>query len=207
MIQPPIQALQHPIVFLNGSFVPQQDAKISILDRGFLFGDSIYEVIPVYQGLPFRLPQHLTRLRSCLDAIQLSSPYSDQQWTDIIDQLVAHHGHGNQSIYLQVTRGATNTRDHAIPIGISPTVLLMSSPLTTPSLEHIENPQTLTATCVNDVRWSHCDIKTTSLLANVMLRQQAQQAGVDEAILIREGLLTEGSASNIFIVKDQKSVV
>lgn len=198
-----IKAAQNRVVYLNGEFIPQQEAKVSILDRGFLFGDSIYEVIPVYQGVPFRLQQHLQRLRYCLDAIKLASPHSDQQWADIIGRLVAHNGRGNQSIYLQVTRGAASTRSHSTPDDIQATTLLMSSPLSTPSLEQVENPQTQTGICVNDYRWSHCDIKTTSLLANVMLYQQAQDAGVDEALLIRDGLLTEGSASNLFIVKDQ----
>ncbi|MBL4607766.1 MAG: D-amino acid aminotransferase [Pseudomonadales bacterium] len=198
-----IKTPRNSVVYLNGSFIPQQDAKISILDRGFLFGDSIYEVIPVYQGVPFRLSQHLQRLHYSLDAIKLVTPFTDEAWTEIIHSLVAHNGHGSQSIYLQITRGAASTRDHAIPADIKPTVLLMSSPLSTPSLEHVEAPSALTAICVNDFRWGHCDIKSTSLLANVMLRQQAQEAGVDEAILIRNGQLTEGSASNVFIVKDQ----
>lgn len=203
-----IKAAQNRVVYLNGEFIPQQEAKVSILDRGFLFGDSIYEVIPVYQGVAFRLPQHLQRLRYCLNAIELSSPrsclhWTDQQWADIISRLVALNGHGNQSIYLQVTRGTASTRNHAIPDDIQATVLLMSSPLSTPSLEQIDNPQTLTGICANDYRWSHCDIKTTSLLASVMLHQQALHAGVDEALLIRDGQLTEGSASNLFIVKNQ----
>lgn len=202
MIQTPVQSALTRIVYLNGDFIPQDEAKVSILDRGFLFGDSIYEVIPVYQGVPFRLPQHLARLRGGLDAIELATPYSDEDWTDIIIQLVAQNGHGNQSLYLQVTRGITGPRSHAIPTNITPTVLVMSSLLSTPMLEQVETPQTQSAICVNDFRWGHCNIKTTSLLANVMLRQQAQHAGVDEAILIRNGQLTEGAASNIFVVKD-----
>ncbi|MBV1870350.1 MAG: D-amino acid aminotransferase [Gammaproteobacteria bacterium] len=201
-MQTPVESALTRFVYLNGEFIPQDEAKVSVLDRGFLFGDSIYEVIPVYQGVPFRLPEHLARLRSCLDSIALTTPCSDEDWTKIITQLIAHNGHGNQSLYLQVTRGTTDLRSHTIPPNITPTVLVMSSLLSTPTLEHIETPQTLSAICVNDFRWGHCDIKTTSLLANVMLSQQAQHAGVDEAILLKDGQLTEGAASNIFVVKD-----
>lgn len=188
-------------VYLNGAYVRQQEAKLSIFDRGFLFGDSVYEVIPVYHGRPFRLNEHLDRLNYSLAAIQLNSGVSHAQWSTIVQRVIELNRYGHQSLYVQVTRGAAASRDHAFPEGITPTVLVVSSSLNPPSEHVLTGTQTLSAICLEDIRWSRCDIKSTSLLANVLLRQQAMRVGADEAILIRQGELTEGAVSNIFIVK------
>ncbi|QBY05488.1 D-amino acid aminotransferase [Thalassotalea sp. HSM 43] len=185
-------------VYLNGEWLAKQQAKISIFDRGFLFADGIYEVIPVYHGNPFRLNEHLNRLQYCLEQIQLTSPYSSEQWQTIIEQLIERNGGGHMSIYLQVTRGVHDERDHLYKENITPTVLLMASPLTV-----AEQPLTsCKATLLADTRWQHCDIKSIALLGNIMLRNQAQAKGYDEAILHRDGKITEGTTSNVFIVKD-----
>src|SRR5690606_16482794 len=158
------------IAYLNGQFLPLEEARIPVLDRGFIFGDGVYEVIPVYSRRPFRLPEHLARLQRSLDAIRLANPLPDAEWTRVIGELVARHAPEDQSIYLQVTRGVA-PRDHAFPRGVAPTVFMMSSPLVTPSSELIERGAT--AVSATDFRWLRCDIKVTSLIANCLLRQRA----------------------------------
>lgn len=186
------------IVYLNGAFLPLEDARISVLDRGFLFGDGVYEVIPVYSRRPFRLQEHLLRLQHSLAAIRLANPHSEAQWTELIHHLVAEAPWPDQGIYLQVTRGPA-PRDHAFPKAIKPTVFLMPMPLNPPPPALVETGVcALTAT---DDRWLHCDVKAISLLANVLLRQRSVDAGCAETILLREGRLTEGSTSNVFIVR------
>lgn len=185
-------------VYLNGKFLPQSEAKVSVLDRGFLFGEGIYEVIPVYGGRLFRLSQHLQRLDQNLAAVQMENPLSQPQWQQLLEELVRRNGNGEQSLYLQLTRGAA-PRDLRIPPGTSPTLLAISNPVT--EVDEATLRRGLRAITVKDIRWQHCNIKTTSLLPNVLLRQQAEQAGVDEAIIVRDGKVTEGSASNIFIVR------
>ena len=198
----PAPATPQRLVYLNGTYLRQQDATISIFDRGFLFGDSVYEVIPVYNGHPFRLDEHLQRLDYSLSAIRLKNCFSHKEWSDIMTRVIDLNGRGYQSLYLQVTRGVAATRDHTFPEGTPPTVLVVSTAVSPPSAQYIEQPKTLAAICIDDFRWARCDIKSTSLLANVLLRQQAIEAQADEAILLRNGELTEGSASNIFMVKD-----
>ncbi|PCJ16529.1 MAG: D-amino acid aminotransferase [Gammaproteobacteria bacterium] len=191
------------IVYLNGRFIPKQDASISILDRGFLLADGIYEVIPVYAGKVFRLGQHLRRLAQSLQAIHLDNPNDDVIWEQILTELVAKNSQGNLSIYLQVTRGAPEIRDHQFPTTtVQPTVLAMCTPLSPPTTENLDNPPESCAITLDDIRWSRCDIKSISLLPNLLLRQQAIEAGAHEALLIRNGEVTEGAASNVFIVKD-----
>jgi D-alanine transaminase len=184
-------------VYLNGEFMPLGEAKVSVLDRGFIFGDSIYEVIPVYGGRLFRLPHHLQRLERSLAAIKLKNPLTHPQWQQLLEELVRRNGDGEQSLYLQVSRGAA-ARELAIPAGTQPTLFVMSDPV--PRVEVATLRRGLCAISVRDNRWERCDIKTTSLLPNVLLRQQAVEAGVDEAIIVREGEVTEGTASNIFVV-------
>ena len=192
--------MSNPKVYLNGEFLALADARIPVLDRGFLFGDSIYEVIPVYAGRPFRLLQHLQRLDDSLRAIRMTNPLSAAEWREMLERLIRERPDADQSIYLQVTRGAAEGRDHAIPEGLSPTVFAMTSPLPPP------DPQLLAtgikAITLDDVRWRLCNIKATTLLANVLMRQQAKDANAMEAILIRDSLATEGAASNLFIVAD-----
>lgn len=188
------------MVYLNGQFVPLADAKVSVFDRGFLFGDGVYELIPVYSRRPFRLQEHLRRLANSLQAIQLANPYHDAQWQSLIEQLIAYHPYEDQSLYIQVTRGVA-LRDHRFPPTNTPaTVFLFSAPLTTPP--DTQRTQGVEAVSATDNRWLRCDIKAVALLANVLLRQQAVEAGVVETLLFRDGFLTEGAASNIFMVKN-----
>jgi len=185
------------IVFLNGEFEDAEQAKVSVFDRGFLLGDGVYEVIPAYSGALFRFEEHLTRLQQSLDAIHLKNPYSITQWRTILHDLVQKNNHIDSSVYLQVTRGVA-VRDHAFPSDVQPTVFAMVNKITPLSAEYYENG--VSAITLEDNRWSRCDIKAISLLPNVLLRQQAVDQGVIEAILIRQGFVTEGAASNAFAV-------
>jgi D-alanine transaminase len=186
-------------VYLNGRFLPLDDAKISVLDRGFIYGDGVYEVIPVYHRQPYRLRQHLARLQRSMDGIGLANPHTDAEWESIIRELVARTPFDDQGVYFQVTRGVAK-RDHSFPPGVAPTVFMMSNPLPLPTAEQVERGvAVVTAT---DERWLHCDLKTISLLGNVLARQRATDAGAVEAVLFRNGFLTEASASNVFIVVD-----
>ncbi len=187
------------IVYLNGEFLPREQARVSVLDRGFLLGDGVYEVIPVYGGRLFRLEQHLDRLDQSLAGIRLANPHTHREWRDILTQLVERHGNGDQSVYLQVTRGAALKRDHAFPANTLPTVFAMSTPLTPNPAEIAEKG--VAAITLEDIRWKYCHIKAITLLANVLLRQQAVDSGAAEAILIRDGEVTEGAASNVFVVR------
>ena len=186
--------------YLNGEFLPLEQARIPVLDRGFIFGDGIYEVIPVYSRRPFRMPEHLARLQRSLEAVRLANPLSDAEWTRLINELVARHAGEDQAVYLQVTRGVAR-RDHAFPKTSTPTVFMMSNPLVTPSRDQVENGATAVGT--TDFRWLRCDIKVTSLLANCLMRQLAADAGADEVVMFRDGFLTEGSSSNVFAVKGE----
>ena len=187
------------IVYLNGEFMPLAEARIPVLDRGFIFGDGVYEVIPVYSRNPFRLPEHLARFRRSHEAIRLENPFSNEEWTGLVDELVASNSGDDQSIYLQVTRGVAK-RDHAFPEHVTPTVFGMSSPLSTPSRDAIDNG--VAAITAADFRWLKCDVKSTSLLGNCLLRQAAADAGALEVVMFRDGFLTEGSSSNVFVVKN-----
>lgn len=185
------------MIYLNGEFMPIEDAKVSVLDRGFIFGDGVYEVIPVYSRHPFRLAEHLRRLQASLDSIRLANPHDAAEWTRLILRLVELNAPDDQSLYLHVTRG-TAKRDHAFPKGVAPTVFMMSNPLVTPPRTQVING--VCAITAPDNRWLRCDIKAIALLPNVLLRQAAVDAGCAEAILLRNGFLTEGAASNIFVV-------
>lgn len=190
-------------VYLNGAFLPDNQARISPLDRGFLFADGIYEVIPVYGGNLFRLEAHLDRLERSLNAIQMDNPCSRSRWQTLFEELVKCNGGGNQAVYLQVTRGAPAGREHSFPPkGVEPTIFAMSVPVSAPAADAPDTAEGVSAVTRDDIRWSRCDIKSVSLLPNILLRQQAQEAGATEAILVRDGFITEGSASNVFIVTD-----
>jgi D-alanine transaminase len=186
------------IVYLNGQFLPIEQAHVSVLDRGFIFGDGVYEVIPVYSRHAFRLREHLRRLEHSLVGLRLTNPYSLDAWEELARELITLNASEDQSLYLQITRGVA-PRDHAFPENTAPTVFMMSNPLTTPSSEQCE--QGVAAISATDIRWDRCDIKSTALLANVLLRQLAVDAGAAETVLFRDGILTEGSASNIFAVE------
>jgi len=185
------------IVHLNGLLLPIEDAKISVLDRGFIYGDGVYELIPVYNRQPFRLPQHLARLQHSLDGIRLANPHTDAEWTAIISELIARQPFDNQGVYFQVTRGVAK-RDHTFPAGVAATVFMMSNPLSTPSAEQIENG--VAVVTADDNRWQRCDLKTISLVGNVLMRQFAADAGAVETVMFRDGNLTEASASNVLVV-------
>jgi D-alanine transaminase len=185
-------------VYLDGRFLPLEDAKISVLDRGFIYGDGVYELIPVYYRQPYRLPQHLARLQRSLDGIRLANPHTDAEWETIVRELIARTPLDDQAVYFQVTRGVAK-RDHSFPTGVAPTVFMMSNPLPLPTKEQIERGVAVVTAA--DERWLHCDLKTISLLGNVLARQLATDAGAVEAVLFRNGHLTEASASNVFIVR------
>lgn len=189
--------MSESIVFLNGDFLPISQAHVSVLDRGFIFGDGIYEVIPVYAGQMFRIDEHLQRLRNSLAAVRISNPYSDTQWKDILHQLLDKNPGEDASIYLQVTRGVAK-RDHAFPADAKPTVFAMANPLITP--DEATFNRGVAAITLDDIRWQYCNIKAITLLPNILLRQSAIDAQAAEAILVRDNLVTEGAASNIFIV-------
>jgi D-alanine transaminase len=186
-------------VYLNGEFLPIEQAKVSVLDRGFIYGDGVYELIPVYKRKPYRVPQHLARLQRSCDGIGLTNPHSDAEWTSIIGELITRMPFDDQGVYFQVTRGVAR-RDHAFPAGVAPTVFMMSNPLALPSAEQVERG--VAVITGPDERWLHCDLKTISLLGNVLARQTAVDAGAVESVLFRDGYLTEASASNVLIVKD-----
>lgn len=188
-------------VYLNGQFLPLAEAGISPLDRGFLYGDGVYELVPVYSRKAFRLDEHLTRLQATLDGIKLANPLDPAGWRAVIEKLIAGAPWDDQSIYLQVTRGADNKRDHAFPpASVAPTAFAFASPLVTTAPE--VRAKGVAAITVGDQRWARCDLKVISLLANILARQQAVEAGCAEAILIRDGFMKEGAASNIFVVKN-----
>ena len=186
-------------VYLNGQFLPLEDAKVSVLDRGFIYGDGVYELVPVYGRRPYRLRQHLARLQRSLDGIRLANPHTATEWEAIIAELIGRIAFADQSVYLQVTRGVAK-RDHAFPAGVAPTVFMMSNPLALPSREQIERGVAVITAL--DERWLHCDLKTISLLGNVLARQLAVDAGATETVLFRNGYLTEASASNVLLVRD-----
>ncbi len=190
-------------VYLNGEFLAPEAARVSAFDRGFIFGDGVYEVIPVFGGRLFRLPQHLARLDSSLREIRLVNPLAGAEWQKIFERLVDIQGGGDLSIYLEVTRGVA-ARDHAFPPKVTPTVFAYAAPLKYPPKEQVE--QGISAITAPDIRWLRCDIKAIALLPNALLRQQAIDAGTAEAILLRDGFMTEGAASNIFVIKNGRAV-
>jgi len=186
------------VVYLNGAFVALADARISVLDRGFIYGDGVYEVVPIYARTPFRMPHHLKRLQYSLDGIRLANPHTEAQWDALIRELAVKQPYDNQALYLQITRGVAK-RDHAFPQGVPPTVFMMSNPLPLPSREQVEKGVAVVTAADN--RWQRCDLKTTSLLGNVLMRQLAVDGNAVETVMFRDGLLTEASASNVLIVK------
>lgn len=188
-----------PMAYFNGELKPLDRIAISPLDRGFIFGDGVYEVIPAYGGKLLRAREHFARLQRSMDEIQLANPHTVEEWIGEVQRLLAHHP-GDQSVYIQVTRGVPPKRDHVIPKGLTPTVFMMAGPLPTPSREMVEKG--VACVTAKDFRWEKCHIKSISLLGNVLARQVSADAGATETILFRDGLLTEAAASNVFIVKD-----
>jgi len=191
-------------VYLNGQFMPLAEAKIPVLDRGFVFGDGVYEIVPVYSKKPFRLDAHLRRLQGSLDGIRLANPHGTEVWRDLILRLIELQAFADQSIYIQVTRGTPvegqPLRDHAFPKGGAPTVFMFAQPLVTATTQ--QKAAGVCAVTAVDNRWLRCNIKAISLLPNILMRQQAVDAGCAETVMLRDGYLTEGAASNIFAVKN-----
>lgn len=187
-------------VYLNGDILPLSQATISVLDRGFIFGDGIYEVVPVYNRKPFRLEQHVARLMRSLDKISLQTGNTAEEWQQLMTMMAQRAPWDNSLVYLQVTRGVAK-RDHAFPNPpVKPTIFLMAAPRVAPSVKEIE--QGLRTVSMLDMRWLHCDIKSVSLLGNVLAKQYAVERGVDDVIQFRDGYLSEASSANIWVVKD-----
>ncbi|WP_190600798.1 D-amino-acid transaminase [Candidatus Vesicomyidisocius sp. SY067_SCS001] len=187
------------MVFLNGEFIKKNQAHISVMDRGFLFGDGVYEVIPIYNGKIFRLDEHLLRLQTSLDSIKIKNPYSSKKWGSILNKLLKFYNNQEQSIYLQISRGISNKRQHSFS-NLTPTVYIETNILLTKTKKTLRTG--FSAITQPDIRWSRCDIKSTSLLANVMYSQQAKEKNVEEIILYQGTQVTEGATSNVFMIKN-----
>jgi D-alanine transaminase len=189
-----------PICYLDGDYLPLADAQVSPLDRAFLFGDADYEVIPVYAARPFRLRQHLDRLARSLTGIRMSVPLTHEQWADICAQLLTRNRAGEAYLYVQVTRGAEYGRNHAWPEGLKPTLFAYCSQLEQLPAAVLEKG--VAALTAAEIRWARRDIKSTALLANIMLKKLAADAGAFETLLLEDGALTEGSSTTAHVVKE-----
>lgn len=191
--------MNDPIVYLNGAFTPLSEAKIPVLDRGFIFGDGIYDVVPLYGKKGFRMQEHIARLFRSMAYIGIPNPHTEAQWHALINQVVESNGLDDQLVYIQVTRGVAK-RAHAFPKEVTPTVFIMTNPLVLPS-EKVRSEGVACVT-IEDKRWLNCQIKATSLLGNILAAEHAAREGVLETIQFRDGYLTEGSSSNIWVVKN-----
>ena len=190
----------YPTCWLNGAFLPLEEARISPLDRGFLFADGAYEVVPVHRGRPFRMREHLERFDRSLRELRIRNPLTVVQWADVTDGLVRAAQASELLVYMQVTRGAEHGRNHLFPpASVQPTAFAFVGPYPQPAPAVLQSG--LAGVTLEDTRWARCDIKSVALLANVLLRQEAQERGGAEALLTRDGRVTEGSSSTIFIVR------
>ncbi len=195
--------------YLNGEFTPLCDAKISVMDRGFIFGDGIYEIVPVYAGSPFRFAQHMARLERSLAEMRIANPCTREQWHSLSLQLVAHGAEAagvvpqeiDQIVYIQITRGVA-MRDHVMPADITPTVFAMANAMRSPTAE--QRAAGVACVTANDFRWEKAHIKSTSLMGAVFARQISFDAGAAETVMFRDGFLSEAAASNVWVVKDGK---
>jgi D-alanine transaminase len=198
-----MQALPDTLCYLDGDYLPVRDARVSVLDRGFIFGDGIYEVVPVYGKRLFRFAEHMARLGRSLAKVRIANPHTNEQWLERCRRLVAalteKTGAVDQLVYLQVTRGVAS-RDHVMPEDIAPTVFMMANPMKPPTAE--QRHKGVACITARDFRWEHADIKSTSLLGNVMARQMSADRGAVETIMFRNGVLTEASASNVWVVHE-----
>lgn len=192
--------MHEKIVYLNGDYLPVEQAMVSVLDRGFLFGDGIYEVIPVFGNKPLRIDEHLQRLQNSLSRISLDNPFSEENWKQIFECVLERNPGEDRAIYLQITRGAHPVRDLKIQQEKRPTIFIMV--LQVGAVDVTELEKGIETVTIEDFRWHACDIKSISLMANVMMREQATQSDVVDAILLRDGFVTEGTASNFFMVKN-----
>ncbi len=194
-----MQPLPDTLCYLSGEYTPLRDAKVSVLDRGFVFGDGIYEVVPVYGGRLFRFDEHMARLDRSLDKVRIANPHTQEEWLDRCRRLVASLSVPDQVVYLQVTRGVA-PRDHVMPAGVEPTVFMMTSPMKQPSAE--QRHRGVACVTARDFRWERGDIKSISLLGNVLARQISADHGAVETIMFRDGFLTEAAASNVWVVHE-----
>ena len=185
--------------FLNGEYMPVEECRVSPLDRGFLFGDAVYELIPVYNRKAFCMSQHLARLARSVEQVHIQNPYTPTQWAAIVERLIQQSDDEDLAVYIQVTRGVAK-RDHIFPENVNPTVFAMANPMARVAGEELQNGVELIT--VKDIRWQRCDIKVTGLLANILAKQEAIQSSAYEAILIRDGFALEGSSSNLFVVRN-----
>ncbi len=190
--------LPDTLCYLNGEYTPLNQAKVSVLDRGFIFGDGIYDVVPVYGRKLFRLAQHLARLDRNLGKLRIANPHSSDEWLERCRKLIGAHASEDQMIYIQVTRGVA-PRDHVMPKDIAPTVFIMASSMKPPSAHAVR--EGVACVTAQDFRWERGDIKSTSLLGNVLARQVSADVGATETILFREEQLTEASSSNVWVVQ------
>ena len=188
------------IAYLNGEFGAIDSLRIPVLDRGFLFGDAVYEVVPVYQGTPFRNHQHYLRLIHSLQQIQMGAVMDYAAWEALVTQLIQRNGGGSMAIYVQISRGADNGRNHLISNDLAPSVFAMATPMMNRSAEALSRG--LRVITREDTRWGRCDIKSTSLLANILLYSEAHTLGAQECLLHKNGILTEGSSSSVFVVRE-----
>jgi D-alanine transaminase len=191
--------MHNNLCFLNGEFLPLAEARVPVLDRGFIFGDGIYEVAPVYGRRLFRFDEHLARLARSLSKLRIPNPATRDEWLSRCRALVADRPEEDQVVYIQVTRGVA-PRDHVMPQGITPTVFMMSNPLKPASPE--QRHKGVACTTARDFRWERGDIKSTSLLGNVLARQMSADHGALETIMFRDGFLTEAAASNVWIAHE-----
>jgi D-alanine transaminase len=189
-----------PICYLNGAYQPLDQARVSPLDRAFLFGDAVYEVVPVYAGRPFRLRQHLDRLNRSLGGIRMNAAMSHGDWAHVCQELISRNSAADGHLYMQVSRGAEFGRNHAWPEGLEPTVFAYCTELAPLSPALIEKG--VAAITAADTRWARRDIKSTALLANILLKKLAADAGAFETILLENGVLTEGSSTTVHVVAD-----
>lgn len=187
------------LCYLNGDYLPLNEAKVSVLDRGFIFGDGVYEVVPVYGRKLFCFDEHMARLGRSLAKLRLDNPHAQAAWLQRCRRLVAEAESEDQLLYIQVTRGVS-PRDHAIPSGIEPTVFMMTSPARGLSPE--QRHQGVACVTARDFRWERGDIKSTSLLGNVLARQVSADHGAVETVMFRDGFLTEASSSNVWVVHE-----
>ncbi len=187
------------MVFLNGIFVDKDKAFVSVMDRGFLFGDGVYEVIPVYNRKLLKPIEHLNRLQKSLDSVSINNPYNESEWLDILIKLMSYSVSDDQSIYLQITRGSDTKRVHTYK-DLKPCVYIESNVLKTRTKKEISKGYS--AITMKDIRWDRCNIKSTSLLANILYSQEAKKANAEETILHKNNVITEGSTSNVFLIKN-----
>ena len=187
-----------PICYLDGNWLPLTEARISPLDRSFLFGDGVYEVVPVFNGRPFRFVEHFDRLARSCAALRLQDPHDQDGWRGIVRGLMERNGGGDMYVYVQVSRGADVGRAHAPLPQIAPTVFAFAAPLAKPTPAQLERG--LACITAADIRWGRCDIKSVALLGNVLQRQLSCDVGADETILLRDGMMMEATASTVHVV-------